>query len=320
MFGIAVAVGFGVGFGVGPGAGIGQAHADGNDLVMSRLGTVQADNTIGNSQDFRSLTSELGVVIAPRLLSPSDTLGFGGFQFAADLGFTTISNNKDFWRVRESSGSPGGGGDHGGGVMPTLGVFVRKGIWLPLPSFEVGAGMVQLLDSNILAAQAYAKFALHEGYHDLPIPSLALRGAASRMMGTSQIDLTVASVDVSMSKAFGFLGSINFEPYLGGNLLFIVPRSKVVDPTPNIPDDINLNFVFRDQENILRNRIFAGFKLQYYVFALLFEANIALKGSSVDNQPGDMDCNLVGAMRDDCDSTDEAGSQQTYTIGIGLDF
>lgn len=317
---IVVGVVLGVGLGLVPGAGLDEAHADGNDLVMSRLGTVQADSAVGNSQDFRALTSELGVVIAPRLLSPSDTLGFGGFQFAADLGFTTISNDKDFWRVRESTVSPTGGPEHGGSVMPTLGLFVRKGIWLPLPSFEVGAGMVQLLDSNILAAQGYAKFALHEGYHDLPVPSLAVRGAVSRMMGTSQLDLTVVSLDVSLSKAIGLLGSINLEPYLGGNLLFIVPRSKVVDPTPNIREDGNLDFVFRDQDNISRNRIFAGFKLQYHVFALLFEANIALSGSSVDDQPGDMDCAVVGGMRDDCDSTDQSGSQQTYTVGLGLDF
>ncbi len=303
--------------------GVPAASAGDNDLVLSRFATLQDGGgaAVGNGEDFRSLASELGVVLAPRLLSPSDTLGFAGFQFSGDVSFTTISSDEDFWRARESTDSPEGGGSHGGSLMTTLGIFVRKGIWLPLPSFEIGGGMIHLLDSDLFAAQGYAKFALHEGYHDLPIPSVAVRGAVSRMMGTTQVDLTVASVDVSLSKAFGIGGSINLEPYGGWNALFIIPRSEVIDPTPNADMDVDQNFVFRDQDRIDRHRFFAGFKLQYYVFALLFEANITLKGRSTDNQPGtEMDCGDVGAMTSVCDSTDQSGLQQTYTVGIGMDF
>ena len=38
------------------------------------------------------LMSELGVVIAPRALSPADTLGYSGFQLAFETSFTQISN------------------------------------------------------------------------------------------------------------------------------------------------------------------------------------------------------------------------------------
>src|SRR5690606_17847 len=66
-------------------ASITPAHAGPNDLVLSRLGTVvgTGDNqhVVGDNQAYRSVMSELGVVMAPRLLSPADTLGFGGFQF-----------------------------------------------------------------------------------------------------------------------------------------------------------------------------------------------------------------------------------------------
>ena len=43
---------------------------------------------------YRSLMSELGVVVAPRLMTPADTLGYAGFQFSAELGVTKISNNQ----------------------------------------------------------------------------------------------------------------------------------------------------------------------------------------------------------------------------------
>ena len=44
--------------------------------------------------------------------------------------------------------------------------MARKGIWLPLPGFEIGAGATKIIDSNMYAVQAYAKLALHEGFHD----------------------------------------------------------------------------------------------------------------------------------------------------------
>ena len=38
--------------------------------------------------DFRSLMSELGAVMAPRLVVPADNLGFGGFQVSGELALT----------------------------------------------------------------------------------------------------------------------------------------------------------------------------------------------------------------------------------------
>lgn len=304
------------------------AHAGDNDLVLSRLGTTidvggGVMDVIGNSSDFRAAVSELGVVLAPRLMSSADSLGFGGFQFSVDMGFTTINSGENYWRLREGSNDPTGtgNGDHGSGVMRTMGIFMRKGMWLPLPSFEFGAGAVHLADSRMWAGQVYAKFSLHEGYHGWPIPSLSIRGSGSRMMGSQHLDLTVASIDASMSKSFGIAGTLNVEPFIGGNLLIIIPRSEVIDGTPHIPDDNRLNFVFRNQADILRNRIFTGFKLQYYIFALIFEADFALPGRSVDDHPNsEEDCADVGAMTTVCDSLDRAGTQETYTISLALDF
>jgi hypothetical protein len=307
----------------------GAAQAGPNDVVLGRLATEvgagEGVTVIGDSLAFRSVVSELGVVLAPRLMSPADTLGFGGFQFAADIGFSTITDTADYWRVLESSPDPGGamaGASHGDGVLTTMGLHVRKGIWLPLPSFEVGAGVVHLDGSGLWSTQGYAKFALHEGYHGLLfLPSLAVRGAASRLMGSQEVDLTVASVDVSASKTIGIVGTVGLEPYLGWNTLIMIARSEVIDRTPQLDGDRRLNFVFRDQDNILRHRIFTGFKLQHHVFALLFEANFALAGSSVDDRAGtDMDCADVALPTDSCDSTDQARAQQSYTISVALDF
>jgi hypothetical protein len=297
------------------------AHAGDNDIVLSRLGNINGGATVGNGAEFRSLTSELGVVLAPRLLSPADTLGFGGFQFAADVGFTSIDSDAAYWRVRSSSSQPMGAGPHGGGVMPTVGVFARKGIWLPVPSFEFGAGMVQLVGSRMMTAQAYGKLALHEGYHDLPLPSLAVRGAVSRMMGESDLDLTVVSLDASAGKEIGVGGTFNLTPYAGYNLLIVIPRSELIDKTPQIAGDAALSFVFTDQDDILRHRIFAGTRVRYSIFALTLEGQFTLAGSSVDDQPGtNSDCAAVGTTTSFCDSRDLASGQLTVVTSLGVDF
>jgi hypothetical protein len=213
---------------------------------------------------------------------------------------------------------------HGDSLMTTVGVFMRKGIWLPLPSFEVGLGAVHLGGSQMWAAQGYAKFALHEGFHELPLPSVAVRGSASRVIGSDQIDLTVGGFDISISKELGLGGTVNFAPYGGWNLLWIIPRSEVIDKTPHFdladtPGDTAMNFVFVDQDNITRHKLFLGFKLQYYVFEVTFQADIALAGSSTDDRSGDMAC-VAGSVTENCDATDEAASQRTFTASVGLDF
>ncbi len=311
------------------------AEAGDNDLILTRLSEIQTDGTgtptsvVGQNLEFRALVSELGVVLAPRLLAPSDTLGFAGFQFAADVGYTSVSSDETWWRALESSPDPGAttGVAHGGGTMSTLGLFVRKGMWFPVPSVELGAGFVHLMDSSLWTAQTYVKVGLHEGYHDLPLPSIAVRGAAARLMGSNQLDLTVASLDVSASKQVGVFGTWSLSPYGGWNALFIVPRSEVLDATPNVDSlvagneaDSNLNFVFKDQDNIVRHRIFAGAKLQYYVFELTLEAAFALKGGSVDDRGGtDVEC-MLGSSTTSCDSPDQAGAQSTFSAALGLDF
>ena len=47
-------------------------------------------------RNFRSLMSELGVVMAPRIPMPAGTLGFAGFQVSGELGLTQISSGQPF--------------------------------------------------------------------------------------------------------------------------------------------------------------------------------------------------------------------------------
>lgn len=309
------------------------ARADDNDIVLSRLATRfdEGGTTrfVPQNADLRSLTSELGVVLAPHLLTPADTLGFGGFQFTVDYATTTINADAPYWRALEGSPDPTGAGGmaHGGGSMSTIGFFARKGMWFPVPAFEVGAGAVHLQGSSLWTGQLYAKLALHEGYHQLPLPSLAVRGAVSRLMSQKELDLTVASIDVIASKHIGIGGTWALHPYGGWNALLIVPRSEVIDPTPDVDPlvmgneaDSQLNFVFLEQDRIFRNRFVLGTKLQYYVFQLTVEASFALAGKSVDDRVGVSDRCVAASDTVNCDAKDAAGSQRTLSMSLGVDF
>jgi hypothetical protein len=309
--------------------------ADQNDLVLSRLATriTNSDGTVasvvGENLEFRALASQLGVVLAPHLLTPADTLGFGGFQFDASASQTSIDSLQPYWRVLAGSRDPTGMNRlaHGAGVLRTIGLFARKGLWFPIPSFELGVGAVHLIDSTTWAAQLYGKIGVHEGYHDLPIPSVSIRGAISRMMNQRELDLTVGSVDVTVSKHFGIAGTWRLDPFAGWDLLLIVPRSEVIDATPDVDPlapgkemDAANNFVFRDQSTITRQRLLAGAKLQYSVVQLTLEAQYALAGSSVDSLAGTTTVCQPLSTTSRCQARDIAAAQTTVSVSAGFDF
>jgi hypothetical protein len=290
---------------------------------------------------FRSLMSELGVAVAPRLMTPADTLGFAGFQFSAELGITRINPNRlvggrAYWdgiSIVDANNTMARRPDS---YLTTVGGFVRKGLWLPLPAFEFGAGALSILGSRMYVLQGYAKMALQEGFHGLWLPSFAVRGGASQLLGTSEVDLTVYSVDVLASKAFSVGGTARLEPFVGWSMLFVSARSGVIDATPacdafgtpggppttnpqcaasqmgpggtpGTGDDLNANFTFPKQDVITRQRIFGGFKLKLSVVFVSAQFEFVPAGNSRDGSRQN------GAV-------DHSGAQQTYSLAGGFDF
>ncbi len=319
------------------------ARADKNDLNLLNL-CATADPSCGadtNAQSrYRSMMSELGVVVAPRLMTPADTLGYAGFQFSADLGITTINNNRKvsndssgiaYWNGIEGVTASNPNAARPSSSLTTVGGFVRKGLWFPLPAFEFGAGAIDVLGSHMYAMQGYAKLALQEGFHDWVLPSFAVRGSVSQLLGTSQVNMTVWGVDVLISKAFGIGGTARVEPYFGWNVLFIDARSGVIDATPqcdayaehlavasggatppgcgpanNGPwTDLGNNFTFASQDIITRYRWSVGAKLKLSVFFLTVEGDLVQGGTSHDSN---------------ADIVDNSGTQASFSLSAGLDF
>ena len=280
---------------------------------------------------FRSLMSELGVVMAPRIPMPAGTLGYAGFLVSGELGVTEISSNRSFWNGVNAVSPQTPNSSRPSSTLTTMGLFMRKGIWLPAPSVELGGGVVNLLDSQMLSWQAYAKLALHEGFHDLPIPSLSVRGAFAYITGTDQVSLNISSVDVLVSKGFGVLKTARLEPFGGWSWLMIRAGGRPIDFTPlcdahavavatpgqtvsdhcavaqsGKTDDFKANFGFPSQDVITRYRVFGGAKLKFGLLAIIAQYELYLAGHSRDDS-------VVPAV-------DQSGQQSAFSLSLGLDF
>jgi hypothetical protein len=275
--------------------------------------------------NFRGLMSELGVVMAPKIPMTAETLGFAGFSVSGELGFTQISHNKAFWNGVEAVSPQSPSTARPDATLTTMGVFLRKGLWFPVPGFEVGGGVVSLLQSQMLSWQGYAKFALHEGYYDLPFPSVAVRAAMSYLTGTDQVDLKTTSFDAIVSKGFGVLKTARLEPFGGLSLLVIKASGKPIDFTPlcdarqaamgsagggcaavqgGTNNDFLATVAFPGQDAITRYRFFGGAKLKFGILAVI---------GQYEFYPG-------GTSRDESSAVDRSAGQSSFSLSTGLEF
>lgn len=338
-----------------------QAPDPSNDLALEcligkRAAGESSSPSLREQSNYRSLISELSAVMAVPVLAPADTVGYTGFHFSLDTTVTSISRNAEFW-----SGVPDNGDRTGAGVrratgdfLPVLSIMLRKGMWLPLPplpSVELGVGASNLLNSGIYGLNGYVKLALHEGYHNKWVPSIALRGAASRIAGASQVDLTLLNADALISKAFGVAGTMTLQPYLGGGVQFSIVRSQVIDtaptedlyrgpppPAPPLTDAqrvaaLDRKIIFPTQDNIFRWRAFAGLEADYAILAV--NASFSYFGAGTDNgfdlstlptpaqaqngAPNSSPACRVGPNGTVCPK-DLAAAQYQIAVGLGLRF
>ncbi len=293
-----------------------EARAGKYDLDLTSLGQVNDDGTVSQRNgDFRSLSSEVGVLMAPRPVDPADSLGLSGFAVSADIGINTLSGDKAYWADTSR------GADN---VAPSLQIMGRKGLW---PGIEIGAGTTHLFDSRMWTISGYGKIALHEGFHHMPIPSIAVRGMFSRLLGGRDLDMTTVSIDASISHVFGIGKTFSITPYGGYQALMIFSRTGIIDSTPGHDEQLEgpqpcangeadcfnqSEFVFRQQDVIVRHRPFIGVRLIFSVLRVGLEAMIVPGGKS--GATVDLPNNGTETV------TDASGLQQQYTISLGLDF
>ena len=300
---------------------------------------------IPDNERVYSLASELAIVLAPKFLMPAETMGYNGFSFGFQTGFTHISHNEPFWDAAQEYDPSDPEAKRPPSFLTTIGAMAHKGVWLPLPSFELGAGFNYLPRSGMWMMLVDTKLAIHEGFQNFPLPEIAVRGTGGRMVGNNQMDITLAGLDFSMSKSFGVAGTFNLTPYAGYQILWVVADPEVIDATPDedaveasrangsapngaIPQcsenvaDCNAYFVFFDPDAFLRQRFFIGIRLVIGVVNLTGEFAMATKGTATqDVVPLVVDANgHLASASTPSTIEDHADIQPAANVMLGLDF
>lgn len=243
---------------------------------------------------WRAFATQLGFVIAPRLASPSETLGHSGFHVGAMWSGSFVSADQPYWQVTER-----GRRDLPSSMLSTLQLDVRKG--LPF-SFELGANVMWLVESELFAPGLEVRWALQEGY--AYIPDLSVRGSVNHLVGNRDMLLTTAGFDIGLSKSFGLFGMVNVAPYVSWTFVFIAASSRVIDPTPEvevqndwgIDTDLANNFVYPEIAPDLHHKLTFGLRTIYYVL------NVSVQGELQVLEEGSF------------------GSVATISTKLGLDF
>lgn len=215
-----------------------------------------------DQEAFASLAKEYGMIFAPSLVAPAETMGINGFQFNIQVGLHAINASEDYWTRAVEDGDPSD-------FMSTVRLDVRKG--LPY-SFEVGMNATYLVESELWAFGGMLKWALNESVDAFPV-DIAVRGSVNRVVGSPQIELTTVGLDAVLGKSFGVGGVANLSPYIGYSPVWTFARSGVIDGTPGNGEDLQNSFVFAEEEAVL-HRFLVGTRVMLGGFNLTPEAAI----------------------------------------------
>jgi len=229
------------------------------DLNLGRFFNAQCTGTCPQD-NFENLMTDLGLATGPVFLAPAETLGLNGFSFALEGTVVPIPGDKDYWDV-PTEGTPQN-------VLFIPHIHVLKG--LPF-SFEVGANLSYLPESELFNVGAEVKWAINEGFYY--IPDLAVRVSINHMVGSKDFELTTGGWDVSVSHAFGIGGMLSLTPYAGYNMLFIHASSHVV-----LPQDLTAEdqvFAEMNWQDNMHNRFFVGCRLTTFIFQVTVEGTFA---------------------------------------------
>ncbi|GMU09681.1 hypothetical protein [Corallococcus caeni] len=201
------------------------AHADDNDLVLSRFGVERRGATavITNTEfaeasaDFRAFARTFGAVMTSANLMPPRTTGHSGFAFNAELSVVSLPEDVQLPTEKEQPGSM---------LVPSL--HVRKG--LPF-SLELGGRVGWIEKSSMVTATGELKWAVNEGFTYLP--DVGLRLHVTKLFGAHNLDLTTTGLDIGVGKQFPLGGMVTLTPYGGLDLNFVSATTRTLDFDPS---------------------------------------------------------------------------------------
>lgn len=227
----------------------GTASAQRMDLALSRLRIAAADSSpgcprsfgAGLSRDFcqddeawRSLATQFAGTMVPPILLPGHTRGMRGIYVGLESSITGIDSGQDYWaRGTEGDDRSAERNRFVDGVLAWNRLNVRKG--LPF-GFEIGTNMGFLVNTAYWTLGLEVRWSLLEGLRlrnsSVYLPSLSVRGAVQTLIGDSEFNVTVPSVDVMIGERIIVGDTVEISPFVGGQVAFVFADTELVDLTP----------------------------------------------------------------------------------------
>lgn len=304
------------------------AQAQRMDLALSRLRVPSVDDPAspcsrtfgaGLERDFcadddawRRLATQFAGSMIPPVLLPAHTRGMRGIYVGIESAISGIDSSEEYW-ARGTEGDTGDRNRFVDSVLAWNRLNVRKG--LPF-GFEIGTNVGFLVNTSYWTLGLEVRWSLLEGLRDRNasayFPSLSVRGAVQTLLGDSELNVTVPSIDVSIGERIIIADTVELSPYLGAQLAWVFADSELVDLTPERdafaecnPDpnpmggeppfcradgtDFNHNVVFPSLRST-RARLFFGTQLRYEWFAFTgaFAFDLMAPGDLDDSLPSDL--------------------------------
>ncbi len=187
---------------------------------------------------FKRLVSQYGFAFAPNAVHSARTTGFGGFHLALQADYTSISSDAAYWRsgtrgpTDPSSGASSTSNESPASLLQLYSLKFRKGFGFGL---EVTGVVGFMPKTSIVSGGADVRLSLLEGFRTGIggiLPDLAVGAGVRTITGTPQLQLTVAGLDVQISKPLPIQDTQVLTPYIGYQHLWMFADSGLVDLTP----------------------------------------------------------------------------------------
>lgn len=222
-------------------------------FVMAVPALAKTDITLPptfTQQDFKDLSTDLGLAISYMPLAPAEALGFPGFDIGVEVTGVEIDNKKQYWQKIDAVTA---------GSVPSTLVFPKLHVQVGLPIVPIDLGVVygEAPNTNVKMTGFEIKWAILKG--GVAMPAVAVRGAYTQLSGVSDFEITTTSADLSISKGFAI-----FTPYAGYGMVWIDSKDKR-SATVKLQD-----------ESLDESKWFVGFRLTFFPFMnMVAEADFA---------------------------------------------
>ncbi len=246
----------------------------------------------GDNDAYRRVMTQFAASMLPPLLTPGGTGGVRGIYVGFESWITGIDNGAEYWHRAVEGDGVGGDTSRSRFVDPVLAwgrINVRKGLPFGL---ELGTSIGYLYNTSYWTLGAEIRWSIFEGFRGFP--DVSVRGAVQTLIGDGEFNVTVPSVDLTISEPFVVGNAVEIAPWVSGQVAFPFVDSELVDltpqesaftgcnPDPRTPQDgsgtppyctgngseLNQNWVFPSLRS-MRWRLGVGAQLRYEWFTLL---------------------------------------------------